>query len=97
MSAMTESFAELFEQSQVDKRMRPGAILTGVVVGIEPDWVVVNAGLKSESMIPAEQFRNEVGELDVKIGDEVEVALDTVENGFGETRLSREKAKRARP
>ena len=93
---MTESFAELFEQSQVDKRMRPGAILTGVVVGIEPDWVVVNAGLKSESMIPAEQFKNEVGEMDVRVGDEVEVALDTVENGFGETRLSREKAKRAR-
>ncbi|MGF1612898.1 MAG: 30S ribosomal protein S1 [Gammaproteobacteria bacterium] len=92
---MSESFAELFEQSQVEKRMRPGAIVRGLVVDIQPEWVVVNAGLKSESMIPAEQFTNESGELEVHVGDEVEVALDAVEDGFGETILSREKAKRA--
>ena len=92
---MSESFAELFEQSQVEKRMRPGSIVRGVVVDIQPEWVVVNAGLKSESMIPADQFTNERGDLEVNVGDEVEVALDAVENGFGETVLSREKAKRA--
>ena len=92
---MGESFAELFEQSEIDKKMRPGAILKGVVVELRPEWVIVNAGLKSESMIPVDQFRNDRGELEVDVGDEVEVALDSVEDGFGETRLSREKAKRA--
>lgn len=92
---MSESFAELFEQSQAEKKMRPGAIVRGLVVDIQPEWVVVNAGLKSESMIPAEQFTNESGDLEVDVGDEVEVALDAVEDGFGETILSREKAKRA--
>ena len=90
-----ESFAELFEQSQVELKMRPGAILTGVVVQVSDEYITVNAGLKSESSIPIEQFRSETGSLDVSIGDEVEVALDTVEDGFGSTRLSREKAKRA--
>nr|VFJ97189.1 MAG: small subunit ribosomal protein S1 [Candidatus Kentron sp. H]VFJ97534.1 MAG: small subunit ribosomal protein S1 [Candidatus Kentron sp. H]VFK03204.1 MAG: small subunit ribosomal protein S1 [Candidatus Kentron sp. H] len=93
---MTESFAELFEQSEVEKKMRPGAILLGVVVEVLPEWVVVNAGLKSESMIPVEQFANDMGAVDVAIGDEIEVALDAVEDGFGSTKLSREKAKRAR-
>jgi len=93
---MTESFAELFEQSEVEKKMRPGAILYGIVVDVLPEWVVVNAGLKSESMIPIDQFTNEAGELDVAVGDQIEVALDAVEDGFGTTRLSREKAKRAR-
>ena len=67
---MSESFAELFEQSQAEKKMRPGAIVRGLVVDIQPEWVVVNAGLKSESMIPAEQFLNESGELEVDVGDE---------------------------
>ena len=93
---MTESFAELFEQSLNDTQMQPGAIVLGTVVDIRDDTVVVNAGLKSEGIIPIEQFRNDDGELEVQVGDEVEVALDTVEDGFGETRLSREKAKRMR-
>jgi small subunit ribosomal protein S1 len=92
---MSVSFAEMFEESQVELKMRPGSILTGMVVDIRADYVIVNAGLKSESMIPIGQFKNEAGELEVGIGDEVEVALDAVEDGFGETRLSREKAKRA--
>lgn len=92
---MSVSFAEMFEESEVEKKMRPGSILTGQVVDIRSDYVIVNAGLKSESMIPIGQFRNDVGDLEVTIGDDVEVALDAVEDGFGETRLSREKAKRA--
>jgi small subunit ribosomal protein S1 len=93
---MSESFAELLEESFASQKMKPGAILTGIVVDVNPDVVIVNAGLKSEAVIPANQFLNERGELEVAIGDEVEVALDTVEDGYGETRLSREKAKRAR-
>ena len=93
---MNESFAELFEQSFANQQMRPGAIVTGTVVDIRSDVVVIHAGLKSEGVIPIEQFRNEQGELEVSIGDSVEVALDAMEDGFGETRLSREKAKRAR-
>jgi small subunit ribosomal protein S1 len=92
---MTESFAELFEQSQVDQKMRPGAIVSGIVVELRTDAVVVNAGLKSEGVIPIEQFYNDKRELEVAIGDLVDVALDTVEDGYGYTRLSREKAKRA--
>ncbi|MDX1430828.1 MAG: 30S ribosomal protein S1 [Gammaproteobacteria bacterium] len=90
-----ESFAELLAQSEVEKKMRPGAILTGTVVAVGNEYVTVNAGLKSESTIPLEQFRNEAGEVEVSVGDSVEVALDTVEDGFGATKLSREKAKRA--
>ena len=93
---MTESFAELFEQSLASNRIRPGTILTGRVVDISQEVVVVSAGLKSEAVIPTSQFRNERGELEVAIGDHVEVALDSVEDGQGETRLSRERAKRAR-
>jgi len=93
---MTESFAQLFEQSLANQRIRPGMILTGLVVDVTPDVVIVNVGLKSEAVIPLEQFKNERGELEVKAGDNVEVALDSVEDGTGETRLSREKAKRAR-
>ena len=92
---MTESFAELFEQSQSLAKLKPGAIVTGTVVEIRPDVVVVNAGLKSEGIVPIEQFRNEDGELEVSLGDEVKVALDAIEDGFGETKLSREKAKRS--
>ena len=93
---MMESFAELLAQSEVEKRMRPGAILTGTVIDVGNEYVTVHAGLKSESIIPLEQFRGESGTVEVMIGDSVEVALDTVEDGFGATRLSREKAKRAR-
>ncbi|MFT5082009.1 MAG: small subunit ribosomal protein S1 [Lentisphaeria bacterium] len=92
---MSESFAELFEESLKTVDMVPGTIITGVVIDIDQDWVTVHAGLKSEGVIPAEQFLNEKGELHLKIGDEVQVALESVEDGFGETRLSREKAKRA--
>ena len=93
---MSESFAELFEQSLANTEMRPGTIITGTVVEVRSDSVVVNAGLKSEGMIPIEQFLNDDGDTDVNVGDEVEVALDAVEDGFGETRLSRDKAKRHR-
>lgn len=92
---MSESFAELFEESLKTVDMVPGTIVTGVVIDIDKDWVTVHAGLKSEGVIPAEQFRNELGELNLQIGDEVQVALESVEDGFGETKLSREKAKRA--
>jgi small subunit ribosomal protein S1 len=93
---MTESFAELFEQSIASQRIRPGTILNGLVVEVGQDYVIVNVGLKSEAVIPAEQFKNEKGEMEVTVGETVEVALDSVEDGSGETRLSREKAKRAR-
>jgi small subunit ribosomal protein S1 len=93
---MNESFSEMFEQSLANQRIRPGMILTGLVVDVGPDIVIVNVGLKSEAVIPLEQFKNERGEVEVAAGDEVEVALDSVEDGTGETRLSREKAKRAR-
>jgi small subunit ribosomal protein S1 len=92
---MTESFAELFEESEKLSKLKPGAIVIGVVVDVRNDVVVINAGLKSEGIVPIEQFRNDAGEIDVGIGDEVKVALDSLENGFGETVLSREKAKRA--
>ncbi len=93
---MSESFAELLEQSLATTQIKPGAILMGKVVDVNNDVVIVNAGLKSEAVIPSSQFLNDKGELEVSVGDDVEVALDTVEDGFGETRLSREKAKRMR-
>ena len=91
---MNESFAELFEQSQIEAKMRPGTIISATVVDVNSDNVIVNAGLKSEGIIPIEQFVDENGELEVSPGDEVNVALDSIEDGYGETRLSREKAKR---
>ncbi|MGL4474276.1 MAG: 30S ribosomal protein S1 [Shewanella sp.] len=91
---MTESFADLFEQSLQQLEFRPGSIVRGTVVSIKNGMVLVDAGLKSESPIPAEQFKNAQGELEIAVGDEVDVALDSVEDGFGETQLSREKAKR---
>jgi len=91
-----ESFAELFEESIAKAQMKTGSILNGTVVDITGDYVIVNAGLKSEGAVPIEEFENEDGEMNVKIGDTVEVALDSVEDGFGETRLSHEKARRAR-
>ena len=92
---MSESFAELFEESLKTLDMEPGAIVTGVVIDIDNEWVTVHAGLKSEGVIPLDQFINANGECTISIGDEVQVALETVEDGFGETKLSREKAKRA--
>jgi small subunit ribosomal protein S1 len=93
---MTESFAELFEQSQqAISKLKPGAIVSGIVVEIRNDVVVINAGLKSEGIVPIEQFKDEEGTLEVQVGDEVKVALDALEDGFGETKLSREKAKRS--
>src|SRR5690554_1632929 len=94
-SVMSESFAELFEESLKELNMAPGSIVTGTVVAIENDFVIVNAGLKSEGVIPLEQFRNDKGEVDLKVGDEVRVALESLEDGFGSTVLSRERAKRA--
>jgi len=91
---MTESFAELFEESLTNTQLQPGNIVTGQVVAITPDSVIVNAGLKSEGIIPRNQFINPEGELEVAVGDDVEVALDAVEDGSGTTRLSRERAKR---
>jgi small subunit ribosomal protein S1 len=93
---MNESFSEMFENSLANQRIRPGMILTGLVVDVGPDVVIINVGLKSEAVIPLDQFKNERGEVEVSAGDSVEVALDSVEDGTGETRLSREKAKRAR-
>ena len=92
---MRESFAELFEESLKTVDMEPGAIVTGVVVDIDNEWVTVYAGLKSEGVIPRSQFVDSAGQCVLDIGDEVQVALEAVEDGFGETKLSREKAKRA--
>ena len=93
---MSESFAELFEESFASQQIKPGAIIKGTVVAVNDDVVIVSAGLKSEAVIPIEQFKDDKGEGSVSVGDEIEVALDAVEDGFGETRLSREKAIRAR-
>ncbi|MDI3325980.1 30S ribosomal protein S1 [Pontibacterium granulatum] len=92
---MSESFAELFEESLQNVDMTPGTLVMGEVIDIDSDWVTVNAGLKSEAVIPRAQFLNDANELEIQIGDQVKVSLEAVEDGFGETRLSREKAKRA--
>ena len=92
---MSESFADLFEESLQTIEMAPGSIVTGTVVDIDDDWVIVHAGLKSEGVIPKNQFLNEEGECTLSIGDQVKVAMEVVDDGFGETRLSREKARRA--
>ncbi|WWP01137.1 MAG: 30S ribosomal protein S1 [Candidatus Dasytiphilus stammeri] len=91
---MTESFAQLFEESLKKLKICPGSIISGIVVAIDKDIVLIDAGLKSESAIPIEQFKNANSELEIQIGDIIDVALDAVEDGFGETLLSREKAKR---
>ncbi len=93
---MSESFAQLFEESLSTQCLQLGSIITGIVMEVRPDVVIVNAGLKSEGIIPIEQFLDDQGQPEVAVGDEVEVALDAVEDGFGATRLSREKAKRAK-
>ncbi|WWO98682.1 MAG: 30S ribosomal protein S1 [Candidatus Dasytiphilus stammeri] len=91
---MTESFAQLFEESLKEIKIRPGSIITGKVIAIDKDIVLVDAGLKSESPIPIEQFKNANGELEIQVGNKIDVALEAVEDGFGKTLLSREKAKR---
>jgi len=89
-----ESFAALFEESLTRKEMRIGEVITAEVVSVDPNYVVVNAGLKSESIIPAEEFKNDAGEVEVKPGDFVSVSIEALEDGYGATRLSRDKAKR---
>ena len=93
---MSESFAELLEESLSSSEMKPGTVIEAEVVDINGDYVIVNAGLKSESEIPASQFRDSEGAVQVNIGDRVEVAIETVEDGYGNTRLSRERARRAK-
>lgn len=92
---MSESFAELLEESLQSLEMSPGSIVTGTVVEIDDDWVVVHAGLKSEGVIPKDQFRDERGNIELNVGDQIKVAMEIIDDGWGETRLSREKAKRA--
>jgi len=93
-SAQDESFAALFEESLSRQEMRQGEVITAEVVRVDHNYVVVNAGLKSESYVPVEEFYNDRGELEVSVGDFVSVAIDSLEDGFGETRLSRDRAKR---
>jgi len=94
VSGSAENFAALFEESLSRKEMRVGEVITAEVVRVDDNFVVVNAGLKSESYVPADEFRNDRGELEVKPGDFISVAIESLENGYGETRLSRDKAKR---
>src|ERR671930_622059 len=89
-----ESFAALFEESLNRKEMRIGEVITAEVLSVDENWVVVNAGLKSESVIPVDEFRNDAGQVEVKAGDFVSVSIEALEDGFGATRLSRDKAKR---
>ena len=91
---MQESFADLFEASLTRQEMRQGEVITAEIVRIDQNFVVVNAGLKSESYIEREEFLNDQGELEANVGDFIQVAIEQLENGFGETRLSRERAKR---
>ena len=93
-SAGMDSFAAMFEESLLRSEMRSGEVITAEVVRVEHSFVVVNAGLKSEAYVPIEEFKNDQGELEVQVGDFVSVAIDAVENGYGDTILSRDKAKR---
>jgi len=93
-AAAVESFAAMFEESLERSNMRPGEVVSAEVVRIDYNFVVVNAGLKSEAYVPLEEFKNDKGEIEVQIGDFVSVAVDAVENGYGDTILSRDKAKR---
>jgi small subunit ribosomal protein S1 len=94
MQVMTENFAQLFEESLKEIETRPGSIIKGTIVAITKDNVIVDAGLKSESVIDINQFKNNAGEVDVSVGDEVDVSLKATDDGFGETILSRDDAKR---
>jgi small subunit ribosomal protein S1 len=89
-----ESFAALFEESLTHQEMRQGEVITAEIVGIDNNFVTVNAGLKSESLIPVEEFKNDLGEIEAKVGDFVSVAIESIEDGFGATKLSRERAKK---
>ena len=89
-----ESFAALFEESLARHDMRSGEVISAEVVRIDHNFVVVNAGLKSEAFIPIDEFKNDIGEIEVNVGDFVSVAIESLENGFGDTILSRDKAKR---
>jgi len=91
---MTESFAALLDESLSTLDMQPGSIVSGVVLDVDNDWVTVHVGLKSEGVISLDEFRNNEGEVSIAVGDEVEVALEAVEDGYGETRISREKARK---
>ena len=91
---MSESFADLFEESLQRSEMRAGEVITAEVVRIEHNFVVVNAGLKSEAYVPIDEFKNDKGDIEVQVGDFVSVAIDAIENGYGDTILSRDKAKR---
>src|SRR5437667_3509974 len=91
---MSESFASLFEESLQRTEMRPGEVITAEVVRVEHNFVVVNAGLKSEAYVPIDEFKNDKGEIEVQVGASVSVAIDAIENGYGDTILSRDKAKR---
>ena len=93
-AAAVDSFAAMFEESLQRSNMRSGEVVSAEVVRIDYNFVVVNAGLKSEAYVPLEEFKNDLGEIEVQIGDFVSVAVDAVENGYGDTILSRDKAKR---
>ena len=92
---MTESFAALFEESESTLNIDKGAVIKGIVVSIDSDWVTVDTGLKSEGVVARSEFLNEQRELEVNVGDEVDVVVEALDNGMGQTVLSREKAKRA--
>ena len=91
---MSESFANLLDENLSTLDMQPGSIVSGVVLDVDNDWVTIHVGLKSEGIISLDEFRNNEGEINIKVGDEVEVALEAVEDGYGETRISREKARK---
>ena len=91
---MSESFSALLDKSLGSLDMQPGSIVSGVVLDIDKDYVTVHVGLKSEGIISLDEFKNNEGSIEIEIGDEVEVALDAVEDGYGETRISREKARK---
>ena len=91
---MSDSFSTLLDESLSTLDMQPGSIVSGVVLDVDNDWVTVHVGLKSEGVISLDEFRNNEGTVEINIGDEVEVALEAVEDGYGETRISREKARK---
>ena len=91
---MSENFAALLDESLNTLEMQPGTIVSGVVLDLDKEWVTVHVGLKSEGVIPLDEFRDVEGKVDINVGDEIEVALEAVEDGYGETRISREKARK---
>ena len=91
---MSESFADLLDESIASLEMQPGSIVSGVVLDIDKNWVTVHVGLKSEGVISIDEFRTNDGQLNIEVGDQIEVALEAVEVGYGETRISREKARK---